>query len=79
PIAAVRDGDMISIDLGKRELSLEVSQGELAARLRKWTPAAPRYTRGVFAKYASQVSSASQGAITLPAKAAEMASARHSS
>ncbi len=77
PIAAVRDGDMISIDLARRELRVELGQGELEARLRKWGAPAPRYTRGVFAKYASQVSSASEGAITAPAPAAEMATARH--
>ncbi|HKW27364.1 MAG TPA: dihydroxy-acid dehydratase [Terriglobales bacterium] len=77
PIAAVRDGDMISIDLARRELTLELSQGELAARLRKWAAPAPRYTRGVFAKYASQVSSASEGAITTPAAAVEMATAKY--
>ncbi len=77
PIAAVRDGDMISIDLSRRELTVELSQGEVAARLRKWNAPAPRFTRGVFAKYASQVSSASEGAITTPAAAAEMATAKH--
>ena len=76
PIAVVRDGDMISIDLARRELALEVTPGELAARLRKWSAPAPRYTRGVFAKYASQVSSASEGAITTPAAAVEMATAK---
>jgi dihydroxy-acid dehydratase len=76
PIAAVRDGDNISIDLVGGELTLEVSQGELAARLRKWSAPAPRYSRGVFAKYASQVSSASEGAITTPAAAVEMAAAK---
>ena len=76
PIAAVRDGDNISIDLVRGELTLEVSQGELAARLRKWSAPAPRYSRGVFAKYASQVSSASEGAITTPAAAVEMAAAK---
>jgi dihydroxy-acid dehydratase len=78
PIAAVRDGDPISIDLARREVTLEISQGELAARLRKWRAPAPRFTRGVFAKYASQVSSASQGAITSPAAAAEMETAKSS-
>jgi dihydroxy-acid dehydratase len=76
PIAAVRDGDNISIDLVRGELTLEVNQGELAARLRKWSAPAPRYSRGVFAKYASQVSSASEGAITTPAAAVEMAAAK---
>ena len=77
PIAAVRDGDMISIDLVRRELKVELGQGELEARLRKWSAPAPRYARGVFAKYASQVSSASEGAITTTAAAAEMATAKH--
>ena len=77
PIAVIHDGDLISIDLVHRELSVELSQGELEARLRKWSAPAPRYPRGVFAKYASQVSSASEGAITTPAQAAEMATARH--
>jgi dihydroxy-acid dehydratase len=76
PIAAVHDGDMINIDLARRELTIELSQGELAARLRKWSAPAPRYTRGVFAKYVSEVSSASQGAITTPAAAAEMATTK---
>ena len=77
PIASVRDGDTINIDLQRRELTLEISQEELAARLRKWSAPAPRFTRGVFAKYASEVSSASQGAITTPAATAEMATAKH--
>jgi dihydroxy-acid dehydratase len=77
PIAAVQDGDMISINLASRELTVELSQGELAARLRKWTAPAPRFTRGVFAKYACQVSSASEGAITTPAAAAERATAKY--
>jgi dihydroxy-acid dehydratase len=76
PLAAVRDGDMISIDLARRELRIELGQGELEARLRKWSAPAPRFTRGVFAKYASQVSSASEGAITTPAGALEMATAK---
>ena len=76
PIAGVRDGDMISIDLARRELRIELGQGELEARLHKWSAPAPRYTRGVFAKYASQVSSASEGAITTPAVAIEMATAK---
>jgi dihydroxy-acid dehydratase len=77
PIAAVQDGDMISIDLARRELTLEVSPGELAVRLNKWSAPAPRFTRGVFAKYVSQVSSASQGAITTPPAVAQPATAKH--
>jgi dihydroxy-acid dehydratase len=64
PIAAVHEGDLITFDIPKRELRLEVSDEELAARLRAWKAPEPRYKRGVFAKYAASVSSASEGAIT---------------
>jgi dihydroxy-acid dehydratase len=66
PIAFVRDGDIITIDTEKRRLDLEVPEAELAARRNGWKPPAPRYTTGVFAKYASMVSSAKDGAITRP-------------
>jgi len=65
PIAFVRDGDPIAIDVEARELRLEVPEEELAARREGWQPPASRYERGVFAKYASLVTSASQGAVTL--------------
>ncbi|MBX6364971.1 MAG: dihydroxy-acid dehydratase [Gemmatimonadetes bacterium] len=64
PIAAVREGDTIVIDLANRRLDVELDDAELAARLREWTPPAPRYTRGVFAKYAQTVGSAAKGAVT---------------
>jgi dihydroxy-acid dehydratase len=64
PIAAVREGDMVSFDIPKRRLDIEVPDTEIAARLRDWRAPAPRYTTGVMAKYASHVSSASEGAIT---------------
>jgi dihydroxy-acid dehydratase len=64
PIAFVRDGDMIAIDVDARRLDLEIGDDELARRREGWTPPAPRYTRGVFAKYARSVSSASRGAVT---------------
>ncbi len=64
PIAAIRDGDMIVFDVDNRELNMEVSAEEIAERLRDWQPRAPRYKRGVFAKYAATVRSASDGAIT---------------
>jgi len=64
PIAVVRDGDTIEIDVDKRRLDLVVSDTELAERLGAWTAPAPRYTKGVFAKYAAQVGSASEGAPT---------------
>jgi len=65
PIAAVREGDVIVFDLPKRELRLEVSDSELQQRLSSWRPPQPRYVTGVMAKYASQVSSASRGAVTI--------------
>jgi dihydroxy-acid dehydratase len=64
PIAAVRDGDEIEIDVDNRQLNLNVSDDELKSRLAAWTAPAPRYTKGVFAKYAAQVGSASEGAPT---------------
>jgi dihydroxy-acid dehydratase len=64
PIAAVRDGDIIAIDVEKRRLDVELSAAEIAARMSAWTAPALRYQSGVFAKYARLVSSASTGAIT---------------
>jgi dihydroxy-acid dehydratase len=64
PIALVRDGDPIEIDVEARELRLDVPDEELAARRAAWQAPAPRYESGVFAKYASLVSSASEGAVT---------------
>ncbi|MGH3015559.1 MAG: dihydroxy-acid dehydratase, partial [Gaiellaceae bacterium] len=64
PLAALRDGDTVTIDVEARELRTDLSPDELAARLRDWAPPAPRYTTGVFAKYAALVSSASEGAVT---------------
>jgi Dihydroxyacid dehydratase/phosphogluconate dehydratase len=66
PIAAIRDGDPVVIDVNARALSLELPAEEIAARLRAWTPPPPRYASGVFAKYAALVTSAAEGAITLP-------------
>jgi dihydroxy-acid dehydratase len=66
PIAAVRDGDRITIDVEDNRLQLEVSDAEIAARLATWKQPAPRYTSGVFAKYAALVSSAAEGAVTRP-------------
>ena len=64
PIAIIEDGDPISIDAENRQLNLGISQEEIEARLTKWQRPAPRYTRGVLAKYAKQVCSASEGAVT---------------
>ncbi len=66
PIAALQEGDMIVFDIEARRLDVEFSDAEIAARLSKWAEPAPRYNGGVFAKYASLVSSASEGAITQP-------------
>jgi dihydroxy-acid dehydratase len=64
PLAAVRDGDRIVLDVEARRLDLDLPAEEVEARLAAWTPPEPRYTRGVFAKYAAGVSSASEGAVT---------------
>jgi dihydroxy-acid dehydratase len=64
PIALVRDGDTIVMDVESRELSVRVSEEELARRRSEWTAPEPRYQRGVMAKYAKLVSSASTGAVT---------------
>jgi dihydroxy-acid dehydratase len=64
PIATVRDGDTIEFDLPARELRLLVSAAEITQRMAKWKAPAPRYTHGVFAKYARSVSSAARGAVT---------------
>jgi dihydroxy-acid dehydratase len=64
-IAAVRDGDTIVFDIQKRELRVELSDAELEKRLRDWHPPEPRYSTGVMAKYAKQVSSAALGAVTI--------------
>ncbi len=63
PLAAVRDGDEIAIDLEARQLNLLLDPSEIAARLATWRPPAPRYTSGVFARYAALVSSAAEGAV----------------
>ena len=66
PLAALHDGDVVRIDVASRELSVELPEAEIAARLRAWQPPQPRYRTGAFAKYAASVASASQGAITVP-------------
>jgi dihydroxy-acid dehydratase len=64
PLALVKNGDTITIDAEKRELTLAVASAELKKRRKAWKKPAPRYTRGVLAKYASAVTSASLGAVT---------------
>jgi dihydroxy-acid dehydratase len=63
-LALVQEGDLITIDADGRKLQLEVPDDELARRRGAWRPPAPRYTRGVLAKYAAMVSSSSLGAVT---------------
>jgi dihydroxy-acid dehydratase len=63
-IALVEEGDSITLDAERRLLQLNVSDEEIARRRARWKPPAPRYTRGVLAKYARSVSSASRGAVT---------------
>jgi dihydroxy-acid dehydratase len=64
PIALVREGDTITVDVDARRLDLEVGADELDRRRADWSPPPPRYAAGVFAKYAALVSSASDGAVT---------------
>ncbi|MCY7411999.1 MAG: dihydroxy-acid dehydratase [Salinibacterium sp.] len=64
PIAFVRDGDLIRVDIAARSLDLLVDDAELIARREGWAPLPPRYTRGVLAKYSRLVHSASEGAVT---------------
>jgi dihydroxy-acid dehydratase len=63
PIALVADGDRVRIDIPNRTLDLLVDDAELALRRETWVPLPPRYTRGVLAKYAKLVGSASRGAV----------------
>ena len=64
PIAILQEGDEIVIDAKERRLDVELSDAEIQERFEQWTPPEPRYARGVMAKYANSVSSASEGAVT---------------
>ncbi|UTF59026.1 dihydroxy-acid dehydratase [Gilvimarinus sp. DA14] len=64
PIAIIENGDEITIDAENAQISLNIPDAEIRARLGKWQRPAPRYTRGVLAKFAKTVSSASEGAVT---------------
>ncbi|GAA2012665.1 dihydroxy-acid dehydratase [Microbacterium ulmi] len=64
PIAFVRDGDLIRVDIAARTLDLLVDEAELSSRREGWEPLPPRYTRGVLAKYSRLVRSAAEGAVT---------------
>jgi dihydroxy-acid dehydratase len=63
PIAFVRDGDRIRLDVAGRTLDVDVDEAELAARRDGWTPNQPKYTKGVLGKYAKVVQSAAHGAV----------------
>ena len=64
PIAAIREGDTIILDIEARRLDVDLSDEEIRARLAEWSPTVPRYTSGVLAKYAALVGSAAEGAVT---------------
>jgi dihydroxy-acid dehydratase len=64
PIAAVQDGDQITLDIDARRLDVDLSDEEIARRVEAYEPPEPHYKRGVMAKYAASVSSASEGAVT---------------
>jgi dihydroxy-acid dehydratase len=66
PIALVKDNDQIVIDIAKGKLDLLVSKMEFNKRKKEWKPIKPHYTKGVLAKYACLVSSATEGAVTRP-------------
>lgn len=64
PIAAVQEGDRITIDVEKSSITVDLTPDQMAERMKSWTEPAPKYTSGVFNKYAKLVGSASQGAVT---------------
>ena len=66
PLAALREGDIVTVDVASRELRVDLSDDEIAERLEHFKRPEPRYITGVFAKYAALVSSASDGAVTRP-------------
>ena len=75
PIAVVREGDPILIDVSRKTIAVEIPEAELQRRLAAWKPEPPRYRFGVYAKYAAAVSSASKGAVTHAGREAQTASA----
>jgi dihydroxy-acid dehydratase len=64
PIGLLAEGDIITLDIPRRRLDVQVTEEELARRRVNWQPLPPKYTTGVFAKYAKLVSSAAEGAVT---------------
>jgi dihydroxy-acid dehydratase len=65
PIAALRDGDEVTIDVDGRRLDVALADEEIAERIESYSAPEPAYTSGVMAKYARGVSSASEGAVTI--------------
>ena len=63
PIAAIRNGDLIEIDIPNKKINVKLSDKEIRGRLSGWSPPAPKITKGYMARYATRVSSASEGAI----------------
>jgi dihydroxy-acid dehydratase len=63
PLAAVRDGDTITLNIPARQIRLEIADGEIRARMAQWQPPPPRFATGVLGRYARQVSSAAIGAV----------------
>ena len=63
PIAALKEGDIVTVDAERRVLSVDLPAKEIKKRLARWKPPAPRYKSGALAKYARLVSSASKGAV----------------
>jgi dihydroxy-acid dehydratase len=68
PISQVNDGDTIDLDINRGKINLQISKAEMHRRKKKWKPIKPHYVSGALAKYASLVSSASEGAVTVPAR-----------
>ena len=66
PIAALREGDVVRIDVTQQLLEVEISDSEIKHRMAQWKAPKPRFGTGVFAKYSALVASASEGAITRP-------------
>ncbi len=66
PLAVVRDGEVVTIDVDSKSLSVELEDAELRERLVEWQPPPPRYVNGVFARYRALVASASEGAVLHP-------------
>jgi dihydroxy-acid dehydratase len=63
PIAAIREGDAIAIDIPGKSINVRIPEEEIARRVAEWTPPEPRITRGYMARYAKTVASASRGAV----------------